>query len=445
MKLSEIAAILHSPIEGADAKFESISTDTRTLTPGQLFVALNGPNFNANDFVVAAAQRGAIGAIVSQSVETSIPTIKVNDTRIALGHIARDRRDSMNIPVIAVTGSCGKTTTRALLASVFSQVGQVLASEDSFNNDIGVPLTLLRLTPDHDYAIVEMGANHPDEIANLTQLVRPDVAIITNAGSAHLEGFGDLDGVACAKGEIFQGLPLDGTAIINNDDRYADFWRNLTGSRCLVTFGVGHCADVTATDIRLNDQSFPHFQLNLPDDNVWIHLPLMGQHNVMNALAAAATAHALDVPIDAIKRGLESVSAVKRRLNEYKGFKGATIIDDSYNANPSSVVAAIDVLAKRPGDSVLVFGDMLELGEGADELHSQIGDKALQSGITRLYCYGNHSRYAAKTFGEHGYHFENQQSLLRALRDYLHKDTTVLIKGSLSMKMNNITAALLEE
>lgn len=445
MKLSEIAAILHSPIVGADAEFASISTDTRTLKPGQLFIALSGPNFNANDFVAAAVAHGAVGAIVSQAVETSIPIIKVNDTRIALGHIARHHRESMNVPVIAVTGSCGKTTTRALLASVFSQVGQVLASESSFNNDVGVPLTLLRLMPEHDYVIVEMGANHLGEIANLTQLVRPDVAIITNAGAAHLEGFGDLDGVACAKGEIFQGLLLDGAAIINNDDRYADLWRNLIAARRLVTFAIEHPADVMATNITLNHHSLPRFQLCLPYDDIEINLPLMGQHNVMNALAAAAAAYALDVPLAAIKHGLEAVSAVKRRLNEYKGFRGATIIDDSYNANPSSVAAAIDVLAKRRGDSVLVFGDMLELGEGADELHSQIGNKALQSGITRLYCYGDHSRYAAKAFGEHGYHFKDQESLLRALRGYLHQDSTVLIKGSLGMKMNHITAALLEE
>lgn len=445
MKLSEIAEILHRPFEGHDAEFESISTDTRTLAPGQLFIALSGPNFNANDFVADAAKKGAAAAIVSQPLSVSIPTIKVDDTRIALAHLARHQREEAKIPVIAVTGSCGKTTTRALLASVFGQMGHVLASEGSFNNDIGVPLTLLRLTPNHDYAIVEMGANHPGEIANLTQLVHPNVAIITNAGRAHLEGFGDLDGVACAKGEIFQGLPLDGVAIVNNDDRYADLWRNLVGSRRLVTFAIEHPADVMATDISLNQQSLPRFRLRLPEHEIEINLPLMGKHNVMNALAAAAAAYALDVPINSIKRGLETVAAVKRRLNEYKGYKGATIIDDSYNANPSSVAAAIDVLAKRPGDSVLVFGDMLELGEGADVLHAEIGTKALQSGITRLYCYGNHSRYAAKAFGEHGYHFENQESLLRALCDYLHKDATVLIKGSLGMKMNNITAALLEE
>lgn len=445
MKLSEVAEILHSSYEGGDVEFESISTDTRTLTSGQLFIALSGPNFNANDFVKEAENKGAAGAIVSQSLSVSMPTIKVDDTRVALAHLARHHREKMNIPVIGVTGSCGKTTTRALMASIFGQAGNTLASEGSFNNDIGVPLTLLRLTTKHDYAVVEMGANHPGEIAYLTNLVHPDVAIITNAGAAHLEGFGDLDGVACAKGEIFQGLPADGVGIINNDDCYADFWRNLVGSKRLVTFAVEHPADVMAIDISMNEQSLPCFHLRLPEGDIEINLPLMGEHNVMNALAAAAAAYALEVPIESIKRGLETVVAVKRRLNEYKGYNGATIIDDSYNANPSSVAAAIDVLAKRPGDAVLVFGDMLELGEDANKLHSEIGDKALRSGITRLYCYGDHARYAAKAFGEQGYHFDDQESLLRALRSFLNKNTTVLVKGSLGMKMSNITAALLEE
>jgi len=445
MKLSEVAEILHCPYQGTDAEFESISTDTRTLMPGELFIALSGPNFNANDFVAEAADKGAAGAIVSQPLSVSMPTIKVDDTRIALAHLAHHHREKINIPIIAVTGSCGKTTTRALMASIFSQAGNTLASEGSFNNDIGVPLTLLRLTAEHDFAVVEMGANHSGEIAYLTHLVNPDVAIITNAGAAHLEGFGDLDGVACAKGEIFQGLSPEGVGIINNDDCYADLWRNLVGTRQLVTFAIEHPADVMATDISLNKQSLPCFRLQLPNGDIEINLPLMGRHNVMNALAAAAAAYALQVPIASIKNGLETAVAVKRRLNEYKGYNGATIIDDSYNANPSSVAAAIDVLAKRPGDSVLVFGDMLELGEGANKLHGEIGNKALHSGITRLYCYGDHSRYAAKAFGEHGYHFDDQESLLHALRSFLNKDTTVLVKGSLGMKMNNIIAALLEE
>ncbi len=351
----------------------------------------------------------------------------------------------MNIPIIAVTGSCGKTTTRAILASLFSQGGKVLSSENSFNNAIGVPLTLLRLRSDYDFAVIEMGANHAGEIAYLTQLVRPTLAIITNAGPAHLEGFSDLQGVACAKGEIFQGLPADGIAIINNDDGFADFWRSLIGGRQLFTFALHHPADVTATQIVVGLDGRSQFHLKLLEESAEVNLPLMGEHNVLNALAASAAALALDIPIESIKAGLEAVAPVKGRLVERRGYKGALIIDDSYNANPSSVVAAIKVLSKREGESILVFGDMLELGIGTEQFHRDVGEEAQRSGITRLYCFGPNSRFAANAFGEHGYHFDTQEKLVEALKQYLHGHITVLIKGSNSMKMNKVTQALLGE
>ncbi len=445
MKLSHIADRLGARLHGPDADVVSVSTDTRTIKPGELFIALRGPNFDAHDFIEQAAERGAVAAIVSDVVEAPLSLIRVNDSKLALAELAAYHREQINIPIIAVTGSCGKTTTRALLASIFRQCGNVLASESSFNNDIGVPLTLLRLQPEHDFAVIEMGANHPGEIAYLTHLVKPAVAIITNAGPAHLEGFGDLEGVACAKGEIFRGLEQDGCAIINNDDRYAALWRSLLGSRPLLTFGIHHSADVMASGIRADDKGRPRFQLVLPTGEMEVHLPLMGEHNISNALAAATAAVTLDVPIESIKAGLESVAPVKGRLVERKGYNGCTIIDDSYNANPSSVTAAIKVLAGCAGDSVLVFGDMLELGEGTDQFHQSIGEEALRSGITRLYCYGAHSRYAAQAFGNHAYHFDTQDELVKALKDYLHENATVLVKGSKSMGMNKVTQALLED
>ena len=449
MKLSQAAEILNATLVGKDADYNLIGIDSRVIKTGELFIALDGPNFDAHQFIDAAAKRGASGVVVSRRVESDLPLIHVDDTRAALALLAADHRERVGsatgMEVIAVTGSCGKTSTRAMLESIFSQVGRTLASEKSFNNEIGVSLTLLRLTPDVDYAVIEIGANHHGEIAQLTRLAQPNVALITNAAAAHLEGFGDLDGVACAKGEIYQGLDESGVAVINNDDHYANFWRDLVAAHRLVTFGIEHPADVMASSICFNAQAQPSFQLLLGDEVIDIALPLMGQHNVMNALAAAAAAYALGVSKAAIKAGLENVLPVDRRLIENKGFAGATIIDDSYNANPSSVCAAIDVLAKRPGDSVLVFGDMLELGEDAEQLHCRIGAQAQQSGISRLYCYGQLSRHTAKAFGDHGYHFDNQELLLQALRDYLHEDVTVLIKGSNGMKMCNITAALLGE
>lgn len=445
MKLSQIAKILNASLKGLDAEVSAINTDTRHIKPGELFIALQGPHFDGNQFVNKAAQEGAVGAIVTNNVNTIISTIRVKDTREALAQLACYWRRQINCPLVAVTGSCGKTTTRALLASIFSQCGYVLASESSFNNEIGVPLTILRLTPDHDYGILELGANHEGEIAYLTRIVNPDVAIITNAAPAHLEGFGDLDGVARAKGEIYQGLSSSGTAIINNDDRYASYWRGLVVSQRCVTFGIDNAADIMATDIQYDKQQSSTFKLCFPKEKITIHLPLMGEHNIRNALAAAAAGYAFNLPLAAIKLGLETVLPVARRLVESRGCAGALIIDDSYNANPSSVAAAIDVLTKRSGDSFLVLGDMLELGKESEQLHYQIGVKALQSGVTQLYCYGDHSKQAAKAFGKKAYHFDDQASLVQALRQSLHEDSVVLVKGSLGMKMNNIVLSLLEE
>lgn len=447
MSLSQAAAILNATLHGPDAEFDAVSTDTRTLKPGELFVVLQGPRFNAHDFIQQAADIGAVGAIVSDRVgEVSLPTIKVQDTKLALAQLASYQREQVNVPVIAVTGSVGKTTTRALLASVFRQCGNVLASESSFNNNIGVPLTLLRLRKTHDFAIFELGANHPGEIAYLTQLVKPTVAMITNAGPAHLEGFGDIDGVARAKGEIFQGLDANGTAIINNDDHYALLWRHLITNSRIITFGIKNTADVMATDIHVNASGYPTFQLVLPHDvAIDITLPLMGEHNVINALATAAAAYAFNLPMEAIKKGLESVAPVKGRLVVRKGYRGATIIDDSYNANPSSVGAAINVLAHRPGNSVLVFGDMKELGQGSEQFHREIGEQALRSGIGRVYCYGPLSRYTVNAFGNNAFHFEDKQALISALKDNLNENVTVLVKGSLSMGMGQVAAALVDE
>lgn len=442
MNLSLAAQILHAQLKGKDVEFTGVSTDTRTLKPGQLYIPLRGEKFDGHDFIPNAIAAGAVASIVSQDLNISIPTLKVDNCRHALAELARFYRQQFTLPIIAVTGSCGKTTTRALLASVFSKAGEVLAAVSSFNNDIGVPLTLLQLNNKHQYAIIEMGANHAGEIAFLTHLVHPDVAIITNAAQAHLEGFGDVAGVACAKGEIFQGLGPNGRAIINADDSYADFWRQLAGSRKIITFGIEHPADVTATHIQFNAQGQPSFDLNIDGQTINVQLQLMGGHNVNNALAAAAAGHALGLSLKTIQAGLNNAHAEKNRLVEQRSPEGAVIIDDSYNANPLSVRAAIQLLAKRSGERILVMGDMRELGENGPKYHEEIGADAKQLGIEQLYCCGDLSRHTAHAFGKKGYFFSNRDELIQALRPQLNQQVTVLIKGSRSMQMDQVVAAL---
>jgi UDP-N-acetylmuramoyl-tripeptide--D-alanyl-D-alanine ligase len=287
-----------------------------------------------------------------------------------------------------------------------------------------------------------LGANHAGEIAFLTHLVHPDVAIITNAAAAHLEGFGDIEGVACAKGEIFQGLSAQGVAVINADDSHADFWRQLAGSRRILTFGVKNSADVMARNIRLNEAGQARFDLVISGDSQSVQLPLMGVHNVHNALAAAAAGHALGLNLELIKAGLDSVEGEQRRLFEYKNTEGALIIDDSYNANPLSMRAAINLLAERAGERILVIGDMKELGENSLQYHQNVGVEAKTSGIEQLYCYGDLTRHAAQSFGKKAYFFSDQSELVQALKPHLRTQVTVLVKGSKSMQMDKVVAAL---
>lgn len=445
MKLSDAARIVKGTKYGNDVQFDEVSTDTRTLDKAKnaLFFALRGENFDGHDYIDRAKQAGAVAVVVSQQIEIDLPSIKVADVHQALIDLAQYHREQMNCTVIAVTGSCGKTTTRALLASVFGRIGKTLASEKSFNNDIGVPITLLRITPEHQYVICELGANHPGEIAKLTHIVKPNIAIITNAAAAHLEGFENLHGVACAKGEIFQGLnKTSGVAIINQDEQFAPFWKKRVGKHRIVTFGINNTADVQAQKITFNSQSQPNFLLKIADDEVAVQLQLIGRHNVANALAAAAAAYALGIPSNEIASGLSSCFAVNERLVEKKGLAGATIIDDSYNANPLSVTAAMQVLTSRTGDSVLVLGDMLELGKNTSQLHHDLGERAAHLGINKLFCYGKLTRNTVNAFGDNAYFFETQEALITALKEILHADMNVLVKGSAAMKMSQIVAAL---
>lgn len=446
MKLSEITQYLNGQLKGADAQFQFVSTDTRTLDAGDLFVALKGPNFDGHTFLRDAKKKGAIAALISQSVDSDLPTVQVENTHQALGQLSALRREETPIPLIALTGSSGKTTVKEMIRSILSECGPTLANQGTLNNDIGVPLTLLKLTPQHRYAVIEMGANHPGEIAYLTKLAQPDVAFINNIAPAHLEGFGSIEGVARAKSEIFQGLKKEGIALINADDHYADWLQQLLKSRSVQRFGMNNThVDFCAHNLQSDAHGYFSFILHTPSDKVEIKLQLLGQHNVLNAVAAAAATHAIGISLAAIKNGLEKAQPVAGRLAPRAGINGARIFDDTYNANPTSMKAALQVLAKYPGERVFVMGDMRELGNDAEKMHREVGQYAKELNIQHLLAWGELSRFAVKEFGNGGRHFENQSELSAAVREILHPEMTVLVKGSRGAKMEKVVECLVNK
>jgi len=442
MNLSELSNITNGTLTGIDTEFKNISIDSRTVQSGDCFFAIKGEYFDGHDFISDVAKKNVAAIIVDRDVKTNIPHIHVKNTRQALIDLACFYRQHITIPVAAITGSCGKTTTRALLENILKQSGNVLASKKSFNNDIGLPLTLLKLNPSYNFVALEIGTNHPGEIAGLTKIAKPTIATVTMVAPVHIEHFGTLEAIAREKGAIFEGLTSDGIAVINADDQHATFWKKMAAMHRIITFAKNNSADVTARDIKFTPDGKTTFTLFLPNKNILISLPLLGEHNITNALAAAAMAFAMNISIENIKTGLETVQPEYGRLVEKKGFAGATIIDDSYNANPASVKAAITLLTHRAKNSILVFGDMLELGNIADEQHADIGIFAKNAGIKKLFCYGKLSAQAAKTFGENAQHFDNHDALIESLKPQLQKDTTVLIKGSRGMKMEKVVEAL---
>jgi len=446
LSLVQAAEILGASLHGRDGVFSSVSTDTRTLQPGALFVALQGPNFDGHGFIEAARDRGAVGALVAEPQSADLPWIRVEDTRLALGRLAAAWGQHKAVPRVAVTGSNGKTTVKEMIAAILQQQGPVLATRGNLNNEIGMPLTLLGLRDEH-FAVLELGANHPGEIAYLTRIAAPDVAVITNAGSAHLEGFGDLDGVARAKGEILAGLTDQGTAVLNADDPYLGYWQGLVADKRLLTFGFAAGADVRTEPARVQtrwtDLGFQtHVPVHTPSGEFTLELQLGGEHNLRNALAACAVALALGQPTVQIQRGLAAVGPVAGRLQTRLTPAGVRLIDDSYNANPDSMGAAIEVLRSAPGRRWLVMGDLAELGESARDLHAGIGARARAAGIERLWCCGPLSRSAAEAFGPDGRHFTDRSALAAALQPALAAGDTVLVKGSRSAGMERVVADL---
>ncbi len=446
MKLSQVAMHLGAELVGLDADVASFSTDTRTLRDGDLFIALSGPNFDGNLFVARAAEAGAAAALVSRvDPAAGIPQLLVPDTFVALGRLARAWREQFTLTRVAMTGSAGKTTTKEMVASIFAGMGPTLATLGNKNNEIGVPLTLLRLTGEHRYGVFELGANHRGEIAYTSGLVQPHAAVITNVGTAHLEGFGSRRGIAEAKGEIYGGLLPEGVAVINADDEFAPYWRELIGNRRRLEFSQKAPADVHATDVHAAANHAYGFVLHVAGESLPVQLQLLGHHNVGNALAAAALAHACGVPLAQIAAGLAATAPVAGRLVSHDLGGGRVVIDDTYNANPSAVKAAIDLLAGLPGRRVLVLGDMGELGEATESGHHEVGEYARMKKIDALYAVGQYSGFTAGSFGAEARRFDDKQQLIEELEKELEGVVTLLVKGSRSARMEQVVDALTEK
>ena len=446
MRLGTIAIWTHGRMVGTDAALEQaeitgVAIDTRKLKPGNLFVAIKGEHVDGHDYLDAAAARGAIAALVTRHVDNALPQLLVDDAEVALGDLASAVRAQRNVRVVGITGSNGKTTVKTLVASILSRHGRTHVSAGNHNNELGLPLSVLAMPRDAEYAVLEMGAGKPGDIAYLAAIARPDVGLVTLIAPAHLERMGSIEGVAETKGALYQALPADGIAIINADDAFASFFSGLAGARKVLRFGLDHPADVGA-DIIEQRIDGSHFVLSTPQGDAEVILPLPGRHNVANALAAAAVALALEVPLDRIVAGLEQVSGVTGRLRREICAGGWTVIDDSYNANPGSMAAAIDTLLLADGNRWLVLGDMAELGADARSLHAAIGTLARQCGVDRLFAVGPLGAATVEAFGAGAEHFDDKPALIAALQAQLHAGVTCLVKGSRSAGMEQVVAAI---
>ena len=447
MQLSEAAAFLGVNFPGVDAEVLRVSTDSRNTQPGDLFIALRGVKFDGGVYAAQALQQGAVGVMLdARQAPDLLQAIRVDDTRIALGKLGAAWRNRFAIPIVAITGSNGKTTVKEMLAAILRAAAgaedAVLATEGNFNNDIGLPLMLLRMRATHRYAVLEMGMNHVGEIDYLTRLARPDVALINNAQAAHVGLLGSVADIARAKSEIFNGLSTQGVAIINADDAYAALWREANSERRVLSFGLHPQADIRG---EYQPESYgAQLAIVTRDARIDVHLQVPGTHNVSNALAAAAAALALKIQAAHIIAGLSGFAGVKGRLQKKSALHGSTFIDDTYNANPDSVMAALRVLALIPGKKIMVLGDMGELGAEAAALHAQIGLAARVNGVEKLFALGEQSREAVAAFGQGAMHFERIQELLADLENELTADTTVLVKGSRFMHMERVVQSFME-
>ncbi|MCC3733002.1 UDP-N-acetylmuramoyl-tripeptide--D-alanyl-D-alanine ligase [Rouxiella badensis] len=446
VSLQKLTDVLSAELFGNDTQIDAVTTDTRQITPGCLFIALKGENFDAHDFAADAVKAGAAALIVSKRLPVEAPQLVVADTRIALGKLGAWVRQQVPARVVALTGSSGKTSVKEMTAAILRQCGNVLYTAGNFNNDIGAPLTLLRLTPEHDFAVVELGANHQGEIAYTTDLTRPQTALVNNLSAAHLEGFGSLAGVAKAKGEIFDGLPADGIAIINADSNDWPHWQARIGNKTVWRFSpdAAEGVDFYASNVTVNAFNTT-FTLHSPQGQIDISLPLPGRHNVANALAAAALALSVGATLKAVREGLSSLQAVKGRLFPVRLAEGKTLLDDSYNANVGSMTAAAQVLAEMPGYRVMALGDMAELGDESEACHREVGEAIRLAGIDKVLTVGHFSRAISDASGC-GEHLQDKAAVTARLASLLseHAVITVLIKGSRSAAMEQVVRALQE-
>ena len=445
-RLTDLIAPLSAKLINADATFSSVSTDSRSIEPGQLFIALTGPRFDGHTYLADVAAKGAVAALVERHVpEVSLPQLVVADSRIALGQLGALNRDAFNGPVAAITGSSGKTSVKELLAGILRAaygVEAVHATRGNLNNDLGAPLTLLELAPKHKAAVIELGASRVGEIAYTVSLTRPDVSLITNAGTAHVGEFGGPEKIVEAKGEILDGLGSDGIAVLNRDDRAFPTWERRAAGKRVVSFAIkSTLADFHPASIAYDQRGCPNFVLTGPAGSARVQLNLLGRHSVANALAAAAAASAMGVAPDHIVLGLESLQPVKGRGVAQMLGNGVRLIDDTYNANPASICAAIDVLAGFAGRTVLVLGDMGELGSWAEQGHQEVGRYAAGK-VSTLFAVGTLMKHAVEAFGHGARHFPDQHSLIETLRLEQGSATTILIKGSRSAAMDKVVAAL---
>ncbi len=443
-RLSILANHLNAQLSGDDVEISQVYTDSRERREGGLFVALKGPHFDAHHFLDDVIAQNAAAIVVEKAIESDIPQLIVKDTKLALGELARFNRSKSSARCVAITGSSGKTTVKEMLASIFRNSGCTLATHGNFNNEIGAPLTLLEMSREHEFAVIELGANHPGEIAYTASLTQPDVAVINNVAAAHLEGFGDLQGVARAKGEIYSELKKNGIAVVNNDDEFADFWKKHINNTIFTFSAIGN-ADLVAKNINMDNEHCPQFDLVFKGLTKRVNVPLAGRHNVNNALAAAACALALNHSLEQVVKGLENTPLVSGRLTMKKLTNGCCVIDDTYNANLDSMKVAIDLLKGYDDERILVIGDMAELGQFGRECHEKIGELATQAGIDKMYSCGILTQFSHARFNGKGEHFTEKKKLIKKLMQEVKSNTTMLVKGSRSAHMEEVVFSLSED
>ncbi len=444
MSLEQLARIVGCDCPVTGVSISGAVIDSRRIEAGQLFVALPGERVDGHDFLAQAREAGASAALVSETRDDPLPQLKVADVRQAFGQIARAWQQQCRARVVAITGSNGKTSVKEMVSAILRQVGPVLSTQGNLNNDLGVPLTLCRLDQEDKFAVIEMGTNHPGEIAELVNIAEPDVAVINNIAPAHLEGFVSEEGVAREKGAIYAGLAESGTAVVNADMPYQALWQPLIGNRKVITFALENDANIKADFIQL-DPASSHFLVQIDGVSHHINLSLPGMHNVNNALAAIAVCRALDVPVAAMVKGLSQVQAVPHRLQLRAGVGESRLIDDTYNANPGSYLQALKTLSGFNGQHWLVLGDFGELGSDSDSIHQQMGKQAREAGVSRLLTVGQSSRSATESFGDGAQHYEDIETLRQCLQQELNSEVTCLIKGSRFMQLDKLADQLANE